>query len=278
MNHLRRRNVAVAVCGVGSMIWVAALAQTGTAFAASEAGKSVMALAALGAVFGLVAALMFAIPAAGESRVRSGRDVIARWRVDATRWAAFAACDRALAADASLPSQRVKVTRRALAEGADVVIGKAGMLVGNDYWTLGSGCMVVAGLRLGPPLSIEFQFDVVTGEGPDVAYRLSVPAAHDNDPKAGDVVAVHDNLLRLARARVAGARPGWVLRDPRQARSACLWALALCLASIAYGGAAILQKTAQPLDGLLLGGGILFGLGAGVLALVAHFAAGRVDG
>lgn len=157
-----------------------------------------------------------------------------------------------------------------LANGGDVVVGKAGLLVDDRYWMLDNGFMVAAGLRFGPPLCIEFQFHVVGGEGPDVAYRLGVPAEHDNDAKAADVVTVHDALVRAARERAARVPPGLIHRHPARWRTISLWILGLCLAAIAWAGVAIMQRTAQPLHGLFLGGGLLLGMGAAVLALVAH--------
>jgi hypothetical protein len=151
-------------------------------------------LGIFGAMLGLVGALVVYNTytfARDYQRLTRGEDVIARWHVDEAQWRAFVALIDAL----SREQREVFKLGPGLANsgGVEVIVGKAALLVGNEFQSLEpDDRFVVNGAYLieAAPVCLEFGLRMFDGESMSWLTRaLRVPVARGAESDARRVVA-----------------------------------------------------------------------------------------
>jgi hypothetical protein len=176
----RVRNVALAVAVLGL-----------AAVAAGLAGRSAMGRLTREAMWvggGIFAAAAFAIAGyaqvlvARRDRLARGDGVLARWSVGAREWRTFVTLNEEL----NREEPGIAWQDRG-GEGIDVVIGRDGMIVGDDYFILRLGNFYEASADFvqGPPGRLDVR---VTGHGESASrmtlLRVPVAAGNEQDARA----------------------------------------------------------------------------------------------
>jgi len=122
-----------------------------------------------------------------ERRLRSGRNVIARWTVDPARWRQFVVLDDGLLAARNPLPNRIARPRRVPAGGVDIVVGWRELSVGEDFHLIFAGTLRGFDVIGGPPICLQFHIHVSDPNGSDAEWHLRFPVAVDAQAEAARV-------------------------------------------------------------------------------------------
>jgi hypothetical protein len=177
----RLRNIALAIFAGAAATFAGSLAWA----IADDNGVAgvLIALSIAPAVGGLIMAMIFGGQASRRRRLLAGRDVTARWRVGAERWAQFVALEARLAASGEPPNI---LRPRAEARDVEVIAGAKSVVVDGELHDFADGLPFVTGarVRFGPPLCVEIALYYPgedSGDGEARVLRVPVGAGADGD-------------------------------------------------------------------------------------------------
>lgn len=168
-----------------------------------------------------------------------------------------------LANDLSLPKE-------SRGESVAVLLGERSLQLDADFRFLAPHDVRGMQILIGPPPCLNIQVAYRSRTGPPVPANLRVPIAAGAEADAQRFIAWH----RAARQEVAARyRPGIALRNVRLTRSISLAVVAVCGVMFASGMLLREQRQLGELPLLLAVIGAVAGLGALVMALIAHLLA-----
>ena len=209
----------------------------------------------------LLQSLVYAL---GYARLIAGKDVIARWQVDAADWDRFRAFDRARASESAALVNDLWLRKETPAGGVDMIIGKTSMLVDGSYHVLRPGGQpAIRGVQvLASPDGLQcIEFAIAYGNKYGaVTNRLALRFPYPHGARH-DVRRVLDHFQFITRPRTALA-----MRNPRRTINACLLVAGVCAAAAATGYAMNANQQDGNLPVMLAVGGTIFGSGALLLA------------
>jgi hypothetical protein len=265
--RVRDIGLVVAGCGVAALVGVHAVPD------AAESGLAggVTAAALLPTAVGLIVALVYGGHAARLRRLRAGDDVVARWHVDAGRWAGFLALEEKLRSAGAVENL---VEPRAAPEGIEVVVGPRAVMVGADsYDTLTWEPRITgAATRPGPPPCVEIglYFQSYDASLPSFPRVLRFPVGAGADMAAAKVCA---HFAGLAAASPRRDRSG---RKQRIGRTVALAVAALGLVALVAGWLLRARDAGDMAEILMILGALLTPT-ALMVALVAHLVLRRLN-
>ncbi len=135
------------------------------------------------AVISFFVCLWMAFASIGYTRLLSGRNVIARWRVTPAEWDRFRAFDAARAAEHLSLRNDLRIRKRTPPQGVEIVVGRGRVVVDGSYHAI-SG-RAVGGRQLNwlnapaDPECLEFPKSYARSKGGtvDLTLRIPVPAS-----------------------------------------------------------------------------------------------------
>jgi hypothetical protein len=192
-NPPRVRNISLIVTLLSAIVVFAAVRSI-----ENNSGTLLQSFFILGAgtagFFGLIYIVLGHIESRRMQRLLEGRDVLAKWTVDASRWEAFLKLNNAL--NAERPERKCVVKARSGPRGVEVVCGASSLLIGDDFHSLpasGRFKQLDDALHIdGPPPCIELQL-TSHGESSSKAWALRVPIGAGADEAATRVVRHYKN-------------------------------------------------------------------------------------
>ena len=199
----RFRSLVLIACLLGTLIGAACLATAAALLGSPGRSSLVGALFAVGttAFFGCGMAFLFdAMDAARHNRLTSGKDLVARWRVDQEGWAAFCRLNDTINSQNSDRNFYIPDAHQPRPNGVEVDVGRDALLLDGCLQALPrKGFPVLNGVQWcdGPPAFIEFSLEFSDEVGTTTgAVRL--PIAEGQEAAAR---LVHDHYVGRLKDR-----------------------------------------------------------------------------
>lgn len=243
----RARNISFAILGAGA----AALA---AAWLMPDAGRG-FTLQAVLAVSGLTAVVLagaasvfYVFTARAQAALLRGDGVLARWTISPERWRSFAELDARLNHERGPDLTNCLAPPRDASErGVEVIVGRAGVQVGDDYHDLPRGVYPVRAVSVlaGPPECFEFAL-LFPGSGETTtdirrALRFPIPEGPAGHEPAQRIL---DEYRReLAEVAALASRP--LIRIARPRTVALVMVLLAMLCGVAFGAGFMLRGRAE---------------------------------
>ncbi len=223
-----------------------------------------------------------------EKRLRSGADVVARWRVDAATWERYSAFD---AARAPVALNEIWLPSKTPADGVEIVVGARHVLVGHCLAAFEDPLVKINLLCLielpSDPPCLELVAHSTGRGGRAFFIRLPLPEAaraqteraiaHLRDRAQPDGAAVAQarycydlgaNVPRGLEQTVAPAPAGWISRNRLQVRGwGCTTAIFIPFLGVQFGS--MVGDSIGPGGGLVtMAGALAFGIVLGMAVLL----------
>jgi len=157
-------------------------------------------------IFGIFV-LLYGTDALRWNRMVSGKDLLARWRVDRDQWYRFCHLNNALNAQGDRPYCRLPTTGQPRPDGVEVFVGKTSVMVDGNFYHLPRVVVKIEGLwwHEGPPAFIEFHCVTEDDSGPS-AWTLRIPAAAGEERKALEAIEYYRKDRPIKTVEKRGVR------------------------------------------------------------------------